>query len=720
MKLMNTNKNLQLKKAHCVLSIISIILCLCPFVANAEVLLPPIFSSNMVLQQNTTVNFWGTADKNESFTIAVDWQKDKILVTAGKDGKWRASVKTTEAGGPYEIKITGTNTVIFRNVMLGEVWFCSGQSNMEYSLAKIGGWKKNKDDLNDLLQNDYISIRLCQIERSISDTTMDDCNAHWMLPDSTTVKNFSATAWFYGLELYKTLHVPIALISSNWGGTPAEAWAEYSALAGDKALSYYLDKDYVEYGKQNKRSILYNAMVYPLHLFPIKGAIWYQGEANIYDADLYHRLFSTMVKTWRNTWNIGDFPFYYTQIAPYDYKSKCNASAYLREAQLQSLDIPNSGMAVTLDIGEKNDIHPHDKKDVGKRLALLALAHTYHKIEVSKCTGPTFESMTVDGPQLRLSFSNANGGLVTKDSLMRGFEMAGTDKVFYTAKALIKGSEVWLQSDKVTKPIAARYAFSDTTKGCLFNKEGLPASSFRTDTEPFFYRQIHFHAVRDSLDGKLYAVLSVNDKNAMVRYTLDGSVPDINSKIYTDKILLTKSVQINARSFNGKTPCVNTSTYNLEVNKAWNKTLRYLTTPQGQFKGNDYILVDGFKGSSSFRDGFWQGFFGDDAIVIIDFDTPTDIYKVKTEFVQDIQSGIFMPEYVDVYVSKNKLDYELIRTDLIKPDNAMKDAYIKGISIEMQSKGVKSIKIVAKNVGLCPVFIPNYKAWLYIDEIEVE
>jgi sialate O-acetylesterase len=688
--------------------------------AFADIKLPNVLSSNMVLQQKTTINLWGIAEKDETIVISIGWQTEKITTTADPDGKWRVAVKTIGAGGPYTIEFSGKNTLILKNVMLGEVWFCSGQSNMEFPIYKMGGWKKNQADLADLLNNDYSSIRLCQVVHAFSDTLRDDCKARWMVPDSTTLKNFSAVAWYYGNELSKKLHVPVGLILSACGGSTAEAWTEYSALKGDQNLSYFLNKEYPDSDLSGKPSLLFNTMVYPFRLFPIKGVIWYQGEANTYDADLYHQLFAAMIKNWRATWNTGDFPFYYVQIAPYDYKSKCNASAYLREAQLQSLDITNTAMAVTLDIGDKNDIHPVDKLDVGKRLSLLALAHTYMMGDLNTCTGPLFESMQAEGNKLRIKFSHAAGGLMTKDTVIRGFEVAGADHVFVPAKAVISGSDVIVSSVNVVLPVDARYAFSDTAKASVFNREGLPASPFRTDKEAFFFRTIHLDASIDSLSGALFANLSVKDNNAEIRYTLDGSDPNIKSKLFSGKIAVGGSVQIKARAFDGRKQANNISSLVFNASIVWKKKVQYLSIPSEKYKGNKYSLTDGIRGSENFKDKFWVGFLGDDALFTIDLDTIADVKKIKLHFLHDIANLIFSPQYVDIYTAGNYGQYHLARNINIPPDlQKIKDAYIKEIEATLDVKGVRFIKIMAKNSGLCPVFSVTQKAWLFIDDVEV-
>ena len=684
----------------------------------ANVKLPSILSNNMVLQQNATIKLWGWADKGEIISIKVGWLKDIMKTVANDEGKWMLTLKTTEAGGPYSIDIEGNNKITLHNVLLGEVCICSGQSNMELQLKVMNEWEELKSGLNDLLKEGY-NIRLCQIERDISKQPNDDCHASWLETDTSGLKEFSAVAWYYGLELARKLKVPIALISSNWGGTPAEAWTESSFLSKDKDLSYYLSKITDDALSPSSPSSLYNAMIYPLINYTIKGAIWYQGEANINDADTYTQLFPAMIKSWRKSWNIGDFPFYYVQIAPFNYENGNGVSAYLREAQFKTLSLVNTGMAVTMDIGDAKNIHPKNKQDVGKRLSLWALNKTYQQKDVQVYSGPLYKKMTMEGNKIRLYFDYAQSGLMAKNTLT-GFTLSADNVNFIPAEAFIEGQTLIVSANAIDKPLAVRYAFTDTTSGTLFNKEGLPASSFRTDHQIFFSRVASIKFTTDKTSGNLYALISGNDANTQMHFTVDGSEPNINSPLYKDKILLQESMSIKARIFNGKLPSLYAATANFHHHKGWKSKVEYNTNYSALYKGT--TLTDGIRGTTDFRDGLWQGFLGDDVVTIVDLGSLQPINTVSISFLQDIGSWIFAPLYVDVYIAENKDEFSFYNSINNDTDLNKEGAFIKEIGIGMKKSNARYIKIVAKNIGLCPAWHIGYKnkAWVFIDEIEVD
>ncbi len=706
-----------------ILSISLLLSLIFSFNLKANIKLPSILSDGMVLQQNADVKLWGWADAGEKITIKTSWLRQVVYATANAHGKWIATVKTTEAGGPYMIEIEGKNKITLNNVLLGEVWVCSGQSNMEFTIQMLGGWENYKKELEDVLKNDYRNVRLCQIEKDISDKPKEDCKAQWMKTDTATLKNFSAVAWFYGRELSRRLKVPIALISTNWGGTPAEAWTENSFLENDKILNYYLQKSFGTDITPNKHSVLFNAMINPIVNFAIKGVIWYQGEANIGEADLYNRLFATMIKSWRKAWGIGDFPFYYVQIAPFAYQNGNNTSAYLREAQLKTLGVANTGMAVTMDIGDIYNIHPKDKPSVGKRLSLWALNKTYKLTDVKVYSGPLYKNMKIEGDKIRIYFDYAESGLIAKDNnTIYGFEIATNDMNFIPAEAKIDGSTIIVSNKNIKKPVAVRYAFTDTSTVNLFNKEGLPASSFRTDDLMFFYRSTTIKFNTDSISGISYALLTGNDQNNQIHYTLDGTEPTINTPIYKGQIPLEKSMTIKAKIYNGKTPSIYTASVDFHKHKAWKKKIEYLTKCSPKYKGNPNTLSDGLRGSTTYSDGLWQGFLGDDVIVKYDLESIQNINKIKVSCLQDINVWIFAPLYVEVYTSDNNIDFELVKSLNNDTDLKKEGAFIKEFNIDLNNLKARYVKIIAKNVGLCPSWHKgaSEKAWIFIDEIEID
>lgn len=449
---------------------------------NAQVKLPAIFGDNMVLQQQTDVTIWGTATKNSTVKATTSWNKKSYSAKAGSDGKWSLKVATPVAGGPYEVSISDGKTITLKNVLIGEVWICSGQSNMEMPMKGY----RNEPILG---SNEYIatssipSIRLFTVKRATSLQPLDNFEGSWLGSEPENVSGFSATAYYFGLMLHKALNVPVGLINSSWGGTRIEPWISEEGI---KRFDFVTLPDKNQTGTLSPQTptVLFNAMINPMVGYGIRGAIWYQGESNKNEPDKYLKLLPGMVENWRYVWGIGDFPFYYVQIAPYNYGPTGLNSAYLREAQLKaSTAINNMGMASIMDIAEEYNIHPANKKAGSDRLAYLALSKTYGKSGFA-ASGPVLKEMTVEGQLVKLTFDNAVNGLTSFGKELSCFEVAGTSKRFFPAEAFITATGVTLISKFVTEPVAVRYAFKDFIIGDLFNIEGLPASSFRTDDWP--------------------------------------------------------------------------------------------------------------------------------------------------------------------------------------------------------------------------------------------
>jgi len=639
----------------------------CSFFAKpaAEIKLPAIFSSNMVLQQGINIPFWGTGTPGGKVTITLDNQKKSAVVST--EGKWRIDFPPMEVGGPLTVRVAGQDTITYENVKVGEVWVCSGQSNMEMPLA---GWGEVNNFEEEIANANYPDIHLFTVKRAMSVQPLDDVDSTaWQVCSPQTVPLFSATAYFFGRHLKQTLDIPIGLIHTSWGGTPAEAWTsapslrqleDYTAIvdsmqtdansmeqlvkeyqqkmaqwqkmldekirtaqgnspswespdldtktwrymnlpvlwekAGlaaydgvvwfrkeitvpenmlgknllmhlgpidddditwfngtkvgqtsqyNKPRHYNVPASIVKPGKNiiavqiidtgggggiwgnpgdmyleaagskavslsgiwkykpalelkaipprplspessNRPTVLYNAMIHPLVPYGIRGAIWYQGEANAGRAYQYRSLFKTMIMDWRANWALGDFPFIFTQLANFMQVNPQPGEsdwAELREAQLMALESPNTGMAVTIDIGNADDIHPKNKQDVGKRLALNALNKVYDKQDVVPY-GPIYKSMTVEDGKIRLSFDFVDGGLVAKGDKLQGFAIAGEDKKFVWADAAIDSQTVVVSSQYVAKPVAVRYAWAANPVCNLYNTADLPATPFRTDDWP--------------------------------------------------------------------------------------------------------------------------------------------------------------------------------------------------------------------------------------------
>lgn len=461
-------------------SLVFLLLIAASSVIRAEVKLPAIFGDNMVMQQQTDAAIWGTANANSTVRITTSWNKRSYSARAGSDGKWKVRVKTPAAGGPYSVTISQGKSISLRNVMIGEVWVCSGQSNMEMPMK---GYRNQPITGS----NEFIAtssnpdIRLITVPKVTSLTPLDDFKGSWKLCEPENVSEFSATAYFFGLMLNQALDVPVGLINTSWGGTRIEPWI---SEAGFKNFDWVkLPDKNVQQEKlsQQTPTVLYNAMINPIAGYGIRGAIWYQGESNRNEYVQYEKLMPGLALNWRAMWNVGDFPMYYVQIAPFDYGPTGANSAFLREAQLKaSTAIPNFGMACIMDTGEKNCIHPANKKAAGDRLAYLALAKTYGKKGFA-CEGPVLKEMKIEGNQVKLTFDNAPNGITSFGKELECFEVAGANKRFYPAQAFITGTGITLFSPSVTEPVAVRYAFKDFVIGDLFNIEGIPASSFRTD-----------------------------------------------------------------------------------------------------------------------------------------------------------------------------------------------------------------------------------------------
>ena len=447
---------------------------------DAEIKLPSIFGDNMVLQQKSEVAFWGKATAGANVTIKTSWGGKSVSVRSDSDGYWKTKVLTPSAGGPYSVTISDGKAITLKNIMIGEVWVCSGQSNMEMTMK--GYFNQPVTGSNEFIaKSKNNNIRLITVQRNTTLEPVDDISGEWLMCEPESVAGFSATAYFFGLMLSSALDVPIGLICTSWSGTRIEPWMSEAAIKNfdwvtlpDKAMS-------TENLSPQTPTVLYNGMISPIAGFGIRGAIWYQGESNRLEPENYLKLLPGMIEDWRSVWGVGEFPFYYVQIAPFDYGGVGLNSALLREVQLKAVNaIPNIGMACVMDTGEKENIHPANKKAAGDRLAYQALVKTY-SIKGIACDGPVLKEMRVEGNLVRITFNNAANGLTSFGKELSCFEVAGTNRRFYPARAFISGNSITLVSTMVNEPVAVRYAFKDFVVGDLFNTEGLPATSFRTD-----------------------------------------------------------------------------------------------------------------------------------------------------------------------------------------------------------------------------------------------
>jgi len=464
-----------------IVAFLTFFLLICTTATFAKIKLPSIISSNMVLQRNTSVKIWGWATPGEKITVRTSWFLETLKITTPENGRWEIAIKTTLSKESQSIQLKSNESNInLENIVFGEVWICSGQSNMRMPLKGYTGQPTFGGNLT-VATSKNDNLRLFSISENGSPTPLDSVSKFkkWNTASPETVKDFSAVAYFYGKQLQEILDVPVGLIMTSWGGTRIQPWMS------TESVTPFLDVNKVKKDTTEKfkriPSAIFNAMIHPITSYTIKGAIWYQGETNRDEPKLYQKLLPEMVKDWRKQWNIGDFPFYYVQIAPNKYVDKSN-SQYQREAQLKASEvIPNSGMAVLSDIGSEQTIHPPRKKEVAERLLFIALNKTYGMKDVD-CTGPVYKSMTEKEGALFLNFDNAETGIFSPETEVSYFEIAGEDKVFYPAKAeIISHKQVKVSSLNVKVPVAVRYGWNNWFEGTLFDNNMLPASSFRTD-----------------------------------------------------------------------------------------------------------------------------------------------------------------------------------------------------------------------------------------------
>ena len=397
-----------------------------------------------------------------------------MQLRADPEGKWRVTIHTPKAGGPFTIDFKAHNHIRLNNVWLGEVWLCSGQSNMEFTY----NWRKTKDINIDFDSAALYNLHFYQIPKTAANTPQEDVPGQWSNCDSTSVKNFSAVAYFFGKKLFKHLHVPIGLISANWGGTPAEVWTPAQLVDENPFLHKWQEKIKPSIGWPIIAGRAYNGMIYPLTQFSIAGTIWYQGESNVDTYQSYGQLFKTMIRSWRNRWN-KDFPFYFVQIAPFNY-GKSNGPA-LRDQQTKALELPHTGMVVTADlVSDTNDIHPHNKYDVGYRLANLALKEHY-QLQGHFPKSPVLKSYQVNGNKIHIYFNDVTP-LQVKGGKVHTLFIAGKDHLLYPANLEIqKDGSIIVSSNKVKQPATVEYGYTNTRLGNITSVDGLPVAPFKIE-----------------------------------------------------------------------------------------------------------------------------------------------------------------------------------------------------------------------------------------------
>lgn len=447
---------------------------------NAKVTLPKMFSDGMVMQRETKANIWGDANKSAVVKVSPSWTKKTYTARTDEHGKWKIAIDTPEAGGPYSITFNDGEKTVLNNILIGELWVCSGQSNMEMQMK---GFKAQPVEgaITDGLNSRDPQLRLFTVKRNSKFEPVDTVSGQWYEANTGSVREFSATAYYFGRMLRKVLDVPVGLITVAWGGSACEAWMTADWLKAFPDARIPKSPQDIK-SKNRTPTVLYNGMMHPLVGMAMRGVIWYQGEDNVNRYKTYGDMLATMIRGWRGEWNIGDFPFYYCQIAPYDYSliQWDYNSAMLREQQARvETMVPNTGMAVLMDAGLEYGIHPRKKRQAGERLALLALRNTYNIAGLPEFA--RYKDVEFKGDTAVISFDKSKEWVYFNNGTTSNlFEIAGEDKVFHPAKAWTERNRVYLKSEKVSKPVAVRYAFKNWADGDLFC-DGLPVSSFRSD-----------------------------------------------------------------------------------------------------------------------------------------------------------------------------------------------------------------------------------------------
>lgn len=446
----------------------------------AQITMPKFFSDHMVLKSDTTTAFWGWAERGQPLTVKASWMQDTIKTKVSGTARWKIDLPTAKAGGPYQITIIcSRDTLTLSDVLLGEVWICSGQSNMQRSAAH------KLPQMLDVLHGPFNNaIRILNVRDIASQTPQDNIYDQWQTCDAASLRPFSAIAYFFAEKLNQKIHVPVGVINASWGGTCAEVWLPAGEVLTDSFLAAKSKLQKVAPAKPNIPGQAWNSMIYPFIGYGITGALWYQGENNTVSWDGYAKLFSTLIGSWRKKWN-RDFPFYFAQIAPYNYKNKgIQRGALVREAQNRvATSVKDAHMVLTSDlVNNINDIHPILKKEVALRLADLALVNIYHASDKNPYS-PILKDYKIEEGKVIISFYYMDGERleVKGGDKIDGLFIAGKDRKFLPAQYKIDGNKLIVYNSSISKPVSVRYAFSDTTLTNLYSSNGLPVSLFRLD-----------------------------------------------------------------------------------------------------------------------------------------------------------------------------------------------------------------------------------------------
>ena len=691
------------------------------FHSKAEVRLPAIFGSHMVLQQQTETVLWGWGAPSEDITIACDWLPEQIHVSADpKTLKWSVRIPVPAADlKPHNIRLEGMwVNLLLEDVYFGEIWLCSGQSNMEWPPAwgNVDVTPQQYEAANDTL------LRLFTVPHASVVSPQDDCRGAWKRSTRENMTNFSATAYFFGRELRDQLHVPVGLVCSAWGGTPVESWMPESSL-GENALKRTENTDHPAW-RFGRPGSLYNGMIAPLAGLQPKGFLWYQGETNTYNPESYAGLLALMVAEWRKDFGAAA-PFYNVQIAPFQYGAP-KIGALVRDQQRLALQkIENSGLVVVSDIGNIRDIHPQNKVDVGYRLAAWALTKTYGR-QGLPVSGPLYRAHEVENDRIRVFFDYADSGLRALGGPLRDFELAGADQQFYPAEARIEGREVVVWAPQVPHPVALRFAMENTSEPNLVNGEGLPASCFRTDNW-----RVHFPGIRFGLQGlspEGLALLRLNcpDPDYAVRYSTDGRQPDISSPLLVpDQALpLAPGGKLLARVFDAAgTPAPTVDTIVLSTHKAFGRSCVLGTKPSPRKAGNSAALtqVDGRFGGVAAGDDAWQGFEGNDAEWTIDLGQVQALRSISAGFLSATADRAFLPVEVEFSISADGRTFTEIGRQTEPPPGGDLPPQRKIYRADTAEKA-RFVRVKARNLGRIPDWSSSKggPAWIFADEIVVE
>jgi sialate O-acetylesterase len=504
--------------------VIGILAAFAPAALAADIVLAPVFGDHAVLQRGKPVPVWGTANPSDSITVT--FHGKAVKTAAGADGRWKLAIGPFNASAePADLVVAGQNTITLHDIVVGDVWLCSGQSNMEFTVDDGGGAYRVDRFTMEVAAARYPMIRQLKVDRTVAMAPADSVKTSgWIAASPGTVSAFTAVGYFFARDIHRALGVPIGIIDSPWGGTPIESWMsdgarsstsiatvlsdrwkkEMSEWPPERVARYPAMEAAWEKGEEDAKRThiknplnwpqppasndspnlpggLFNAMIAPLQPTAIRGILWYQGEANVGHADEYAELFSTMIRSWRDGFGQGDLPFYFVQLANFgnEYETVDRGWARLREAQAKVLDLPNTGMAVTIDIGDAHNIHPRNKQEVGRRLALIAKVKAYGL--APEVSGPVFASAIPEGKALRVRFTSTGTELVTRGGPVTSLEVAGSDKAFYPAASVIEVDSLLVSSPDVKEPVAVRYAWTNAPAANLYSDTGLPVVPFRSD-----------------------------------------------------------------------------------------------------------------------------------------------------------------------------------------------------------------------------------------------